>query len=120
MEKIINAFNDALSFAYDNILSVAMMVLLILALMTVVGSFLINGVGNYYIDDFYVQMEQTFSQKFITQLQQLADDADAGKMTQVKKQLRLLVKYNLSTYVTEENLPLVQQDISRVKPVRTA
>ena len=48
----------------------------------------------------------------LQQLQELADDADAGKMTQVKKQLRLLVKYNLSTYVTEENLPLVQQDLN--------
>ena len=48
------------------------MVLLILALMTVVGSFLINGVGNYYIEEFYVQMEQTFSQDFIAQLQELA------------------------------------------------
>lgn len=48
------------------------MVLLILALMTVVGSFLINGVGNYYIEEFYVQMERTFSQDFIAQLQELA------------------------------------------------
>ena len=40
---------------------VMIMVLLILALMTVVGSFLINGVGNYYIEEFYLQMEQTFS-----------------------------------------------------------
>lgn len=53
---------------------VLIMVLLILALMTVVGSFLINGVGNFYINDFYIQMEQTFSQDFIRQLQDLTDD----------------------------------------------
>lgn len=56
---------------------VMIMVLLILALMTVVGSFLINGVGNYYIEEFYLQMEQTFSQDFITQLQDLAVGATA-------------------------------------------
>ena len=44
---------------------IMIMVLLILALMTVVGSFLINGVGNFYINEFYVQMGQTFSQDFI-------------------------------------------------------
>ena len=53
---------------------VLIMVLLILALMTVVGSFLINGVGNFYIDQFYEQMERTFSQEFIRQLQGTADE----------------------------------------------
>ena len=63
---------------------VMIMVLLILALMTVVGSFLINGVGNYYIEDFYVQMEQTFSQDFISQLQTLAATDDGpGQMKQL-------------------------------------
>ena len=63
---------------------VMIMVLLILALMTVVGSFLINGVGNYYIEDFYVQMEQTFSQDFIAQLQALAATDDGpGDMKQL-------------------------------------
>ena len=63
---------------------VMIMVLLILALMTVVGSFLINGVGNYYIEDFYVQMEQTFSQDFISQLQALAATDDGpGQMKQL-------------------------------------
>ena len=40
---------------------VMIMVILILALMSVVGAFLINGVGNFYISEFYVQMNQTFS-----------------------------------------------------------
>ncbi len=53
---------------------VLIMVLLILALMTVAGSFLINGVGNFYIGQFYAQMERTFSQEFIRQLQELSGD----------------------------------------------
>ena len=51
---------------------VMILVILILALMTVIGAFLINGVGNFYISEFYVQMEQTFSQDFISQLQRIA------------------------------------------------
>jgi two-component system sensor histidine kinase VicK len=56
---------------------VFIMVLLIVALMTVVGSFLINGVGNFYIERFYIQMEQTFSEDFITQLRDAADQTSA-------------------------------------------
>ena len=64
---------------------VLIMVLLILALMTVVGSFLINGVGNFYIDQFYEQMERTFSQEFIRQLQDTADEGhDKLKELQMK------------------------------------
>lgn len=51
---------------------VFIMVLLIVALMTVVGSFLINGVGNFYIREFYRQMERTFSETFISQMQRTA------------------------------------------------
>ena len=54
---------------------VMILVMLILALMTVIGAFLINGVGNFYISEFYVQMEQTFSQDFISQLQRLAQQS---------------------------------------------
>ena len=39
---------------------VMIMVILILALMCVIGAFLINGVGNFYISQFYEQMEKTF------------------------------------------------------------
>ena len=53
---------------------VLIMVLLILALMAVVGAFLINGVGNFYVDQFYEQMERAFSQDFIRQLQQVSGD----------------------------------------------
>ncbi len=64
---------------------VMIMVLLILALMTVVGSFLINGVGNYYIESFYEQMTQTFSQDFIAQLQAVAakPDSSAAQLKQL-------------------------------------
>ena len=51
------------------------MVILILALMTVIGAFLMNGVGDFYISEFYVQMEQTFSQSFIAQLQRLPEQS---------------------------------------------
>ena len=43
---------------------VMIMVILILALMCVIGAFLINGVGNFYISQFYEQMEKTFSPEF--------------------------------------------------------
>ncbi len=56
---------------------VFIMVLLIVALMTVVGSFLINGVGNFYIEEFYRQMEQTFSEEFIGQMRETASQANA-------------------------------------------
>ncbi|MFI3313105.1 MAG: ATP-binding protein [Eubacteriales bacterium] len=57
---------------------VLIMVLLILALMAVTGSFLINGVGNFYIDQFYDQMDRTFSTDFISQLQRVAGNDDAA------------------------------------------
>jgi len=65
---------------------VMILVLLILALMTVIGAFLINGVGNYYVNDFYVKMEQTFSQSFISQLKELAD-SDGGSPAKMKELL---------------------------------
>ncbi|MDD3164904.1 MAG: ATP-binding protein [Oscillospiraceae bacterium] len=56
---------------------VLIMVLLILALMTVAGSFLINGVGEFYISEFYNQMTGTFSQDFISRLQETATEDNA-------------------------------------------
>ena len=56
---------------------ILIMVLLIMALMAVIGSFLVNGVGNYYIDEFYSQMQRTFSLDFIAQLQELNEDETA-------------------------------------------
>lgn len=83
---------------------VLIMVLLILALMTVVGSFLINGVGNFYINKFYVQMEQTFSQDFIRQLQQLSDDGPARM-----KEL-LMAQSDLGIDITGRNVYILDGD----------
>lgn len=77
---------------------VLIMVLLILALMTVVGSFLINGVGNFYIDQFYEQMERAFSQEFIRQLQELTDDGPA------KMKERLMAQSDLSIDIAGRNV----------------
>lgn len=85
---------------------VMIMVLLILALMTVVGSFLINGVGNYYIDAFDQQMEQTFSQDFISQLQQLA--AKPGGSAQQMKQL-LMSQSDLGIDLAGRNVYILDQ-----------
>ena len=45
---------------------VMIMVLLILSLMTVVGAFLINSVMAFYLEDFYTQMSNVFSQESLT------------------------------------------------------
>lgn len=80
---------------------VMIMVLLILALMTVVGSFLINGVGNYYIESFYEQMTQTFSQDFIAQLQAVA--AKPGSSAAQLKQL-LMSQSDLGIDLAQRNV----------------
>lgn len=85
---------------------VMIMVLLILALMTVVGSFLINGVGNYYIEEFYLQMEQTFSQDFITQLQDLAVGPDGP--SQMKQ--RLMSQSDLGIDLSRRNVYILSSD----------
>ena len=84
---------------------VMILVLLILALMTVVGSFLINGVGNYYIDDFYVQMERTFSQDFISQLQQVA--AKPGGLEELKQ--LLMSQSDLGIDLNQRNVYILDQ-----------
>lgn len=47
----------------------------------------------------------------LDQLAQMADDTDPEKMEQVHKQLRLLVDYNLATYVSSGNEALIRQDM---------
>lgn len=86
---------------------VMILVLLILALMTVVGSFLINGVGNYYIEDFYIQMEQTFSQDFILQLQEEAasEDGSAAKLKQL-----LMAQSDLGIDLSQRNVYILAAD----------
>ena len=65
---------------------VMIMVILILALMCVIGAFLINGVGNFYISQFYEQMEKTFSPEFIGQLQKLPEQ-ETGAPERMKELL---------------------------------
>lgn len=43
-----------------------------------------------------------------------ADDADPEKMEQVHQQLELLVKYNLGTYVPEDNVEAVRQELTQL------
>ena len=53
-------------------------------------------------------------QELLAQLSQMADMAgntDPDKMEEVHKQLRLLVKYNLDTYVSAENVAIVERDM---------
>ena len=45
---------------------------------------------------------------------QMVDDTDHEKMEQACKQLRLLTKYNLATYVTEENLNAVKPELEHL------
>ena len=56
---------------------VMIMVILILALMLTTGAFLMSGVGNFYVSQFYEQMEDTFTPEFIVQLQALAEEDNA-------------------------------------------
>ena len=86
---------------------VMILVLLILALMTVIGAFLINGVGNYYINDFYVQMEQTFSQSFITQLQDMA--ASENGTPERMKEL-LMAQSDLGINLNQRNVYVLTTD----------
>ena len=86
---------------------VMIMVLLILALMTVVGSFLINGVGSYYIDEFYDQMTQTFSQDFIVQLQEVAA-VPAGAPEKLKQ--LLMAQSDLGIDLSQRNVYVLDRD----------
>ena len=61
---------------------VLIMLLLIISLMTIVGAFLINGVVGFFINDFYEQMQQLFSdQEFVEGLRaEAAQDNGAEKL----------------------------------------
>ena len=84
---------------------VMIMVILILALMTVVGAFLINGVGNFYISQFYVQMEETFSPEFIQQLQSLAKERSApARMKEL-----LMAQSGLAIDITTRNVYILDE-----------
>ena len=58
---------------------VLIMVLLIVSLMTVVGAFLTNSVSQFYVEDFYAQMEMVFSDaEFARDLVTPAEDEEDG------------------------------------------
>ena len=59
MEKIINALNDTLSFAYDNILSIAMMILLVAT-----GTFLSVKTGLFQFRRFGYVLKNTVGNLF--------------------------------------------------------
>ena len=59
---------------------VAIILVLILALMAVVGAFLMRGVRNFYISEFYTQMQDAFSNADMAgDLRSAADEADAAE-----------------------------------------
>ena len=59
---------------------VAIILVLILALMAVVGAFLMRGVRNFYISEFYTQMQDAFSNADMAgDLRSAADEADAAR-----------------------------------------
>ena len=67
---------------------VMILVLLITSLMTVVGAFLMTSVTNFYIDDFYEQMSQTFSDvSFVSALRTEAAQADGAQRLQALLEL---------------------------------
>ncbi len=58
---------------------VAIIIVLILALMAVVGAFLMRGVRNFYINDFYTQMQEAFSGAVMAgDLRAAADEPEAA------------------------------------------
>lgn len=58
---------------------VAMFVLLIASVITVVGSFLLINITDFYNEEFYVMMEQVFTDDLIGQLEGSADSGDSVK-----------------------------------------
>ena len=85
---------------------VMVMVILILAMMSVIGAFLINGVSNFYISQFYVQMNETFSPEFIRQLQTIPleqEDAPARM-----KEL-LMAQAGLSIDISRRNVYILDE-----------
>ena len=86
---------------------VMIMVILILAMMSVIGAFLINGVSDFYISEFYVQMEKTFSPEFIRQLQQIPleqEDAPARMKELLMAQAELAIDMsNRNVYILDED-----------------
>lgn len=85
---------------------VMVMVLLILALMVIVGAFLLSGVGRFYIGKFYAQMESTFSQEYIVQLQNVAGES-AAPAAELKEML--MAQSNLGIDISSRNVYILDE-----------
>ena len=85
---------------------VMVMVLLILALMVIVGAFLLSGVGRFYIGKFYTQMESTFSQEYIVQLQNVAGES-AAPAAELKEML--MAQSNLGIDISSRNVYILDE-----------
>ena len=84
---------------------VMIMVILILALMLTTGAFLMSGVGNFYVSQFYEQMEETFTPEFIVQLQRLSEeDNDPAQMKAL-----LMAQAGLGIDITGRNVYILDQ-----------
>ena len=84
---------------------VMIMVILILALMLTTGAFLMSGVGNFYVSQFYEQMESTFTPEFIAQLQRLsAEDNAPAQMKEL-----LMAQAGLGIDITGRNVYILDQ-----------
>ena len=84
---------------------VMIMVILILALMLTTGAFLMSGVGNFYVSQFYEQMEGTFTPEFIAQLQRLsAEDNAPAQMKEL-----LMAQAGLGIDITGRNVYILDQ-----------
>ena len=84
---------------------VMIMVILILALMLTTGAFLMSGVGNFYVSQFYEQMEGTFTPEFISQLQRLsAEDNAPAQMKEL-----LMAQAGLGIDITGRNVYILDQ-----------
>ena len=85
---------------------VMIMVILILALMLTTGAFLMSGVGNFYVSQFYEQMEGTFTPEFISQLQRLsAEDNAPAQMKEL-----LMAQAGLGIDITGRNVYILDQN----------
>ena len=84
---------------------VMIMVILILALMLTTGAFLMSGVGNFYVSQFYEQMETTFTPEFIVQLQKLsAEDNAPAQMKEL-----LMAQAGLGIDITGRNVYILDE-----------
>ena len=91
---------------------VMIMVILILALMLTTGAFLMSGVGNFYVSQFYEQMEETFTPEFIVQLQRLSEEDNAP----AQMKALLMAQAGLGIDITGRNVYILDQTGSVLQP----